>query len=312
MTATSDLTRFAWLSIAASLVTMALKTAAWLMTGSVGFLSDAAESVVNLVAAIVALFVLRLAAQPPDETHEYGHEKAEYFAAGIEGALILVAAVSIAWAAIGRLQNPEPLENVAVGVAVSVVASVINLTVALTLIRAGRRYRSITLEADGKHLMTDVWTSVGVIAGIIAVSITGWERLDPIIALVVAANIVFTGFVLLNRSSGGLMDRSLATPERADVEQALDRYRATGVVFHAVRTRQAGRRSFVSMHVLVPGAWTVQRGHDLLESVEADVRAVVPNATVFTHLEPVEDPASFVDDGLDRRGSPGPSPPPEG
>lgn len=279
---------------------MGLKTSAWLLTGSVGFLSDAAESVVNLVAAVVALGVLRLAAQPPDREHEYGHEKAEYFAAGVEGALILLAAGSIAWAAIARLRDPQHLESVGVGIGVSVAAAVINLAVALVLVREGRRHRSITLEADGRHLLTDVWTSVGVVVGVTAVSVSGWEPLDPIVALIVAVNIVATGAVLLHRSTGGLMDRALPAADRVEIDAVLDRNREGGVEYHAIRTRQAGRRSFVSLHVLVPGAWTVQRGHDFLEHLEEDLRAVVPHASVFTHLEPVEDPASFEDTSLDR------------
>ncbi|MEW6581659.1 MAG: cation diffusion facilitator family transporter [Actinomycetota bacterium] len=304
-TAAPALARFAWMSIAAALVTMGLKLAAWLLTGSVGFLSDAAESVVNLMAAVIALVVLRFAAQPPDAEHQYGHEKAEYMAAGVEGALILLAAASIAWAAIGRLLNPEPLENVQVGVTVSAIAAAVNLVVALRLIRVGRAHRSIALEADGKHLMADVWTSVGVVAGVAAVGATGWDRLDPIIALAVAANIVVTGYLLIHRSTGGLMDRALPAADLAAVEAVLDRHRLEGVEFHAIRTRQAGRRSFVSMHVLVPGAWSVQRGHDLAERVERDVRQAVPHATVFTHIEPVEDPSSFADAGLDRAGGEG-------
>ena len=237
---TSRLTRFAWLSIAAAVATMGLKTSAWLLTGSVGFLSDAAESVVNLVAAVVALLVLRLAAQPPDEEHEYGHEKAEYFAAGVEGALIVLAAGSIAWAALDRLRDPQELTSVGIGVAVSVVAAAINLAVAVVLVREGRRYRSITLEADGRHLLTDVWTSVGVVVGVTAVSITGWEPLDPIVALVVAVNVVAAGAVLLRRSTGGLMDRALPAADRAAIDGVLDRHRGLGVQFHAVRTRGAG------------------------------------------------------------------------
>lgn len=279
---------------------MGLKSSAWLLTGSVGFLSDAAESVVNLVAAIVALIVLHLAAQPPDEEHEYGHGKAEYFAAGVEGVLIVLAAGSIAWAAIDRLQDPQELESVGIGIAVSIAAAAINTAVAFVLVREGRRHRSITLEADGRHLATDVWTSVGVVVGVAAVSFTGWEVLDPIVALLVAANIIVAGAVLLRRSTGGLMDQAVSVEDRAEVDRVLDRHRADGVQFHAVRTRQSGQRAFVSLHVLVPGAWTVQRGHDLLERLEEELAAAVPNASVFTHLEPVEDPVSFEDTALDR------------
>ena len=271
-----------------------------MLTGSIGFLSDAAESIVNLVSAIVALIAVRVAARPPDDDHAYGHEKAEYFSAGTEGALILGAAVSIAWVAVGRLSNPEPLSDVGIGVAVSALASALNLAVAVVLMRAGREARSITLEADGRHLMTDVWTSAGVIVGILAVAVTGWNRLDPIIALLVAANIVRAGLQLIGRSTGGLMDHSLGQEELAAIEAVLDRYRAESVDFHALRTRQSGRRAFVSLHVLVPGDWTVQQGHDAAERVETALRAQLPYATVFTHVEPREDSASYRDVRLDR------------
>ena len=292
--------RLLWLSIAAACATIALKTSAWLLTGSVGLLSDAAESVVNLVAAVVALALLYIAFKPEDEEHTYGHAKAEYFSAGIEGALILIAAITIAIAAISRLLHPQPLTDVGIGLAVSAVASVINLAVGLLLLRAGRKHRSIILEADGKHLLTDVWTSVGVIVGVGLVAITGWDRLDPVVALVVAANIVFTGSVLLRRSFDGLMDRALDQPALTEIDQVLSLFRARGVEFHALRTRQAGQRAFVSTHVLVPGAWTVQQGHDLAEEVEAALREKLPYATILTHLEPAEDPKSFDDTKLDR------------
>ncbi len=298
--ATRRLTRFVFLSIAAAVATIALKAAAWLLTGSVGFLSDAAESIVNLVGALVALIAVRVSVRPPDDDHAYGHEKAEYLSAGAEGALILAAAVGIAWVAVARLLDPQPLSDVGVGVAVSAVAAGLNLIVATLLIRVGREQRSITLDADGRHLMTDVWTSVGVVVGVIAVVLTGWERLDPIIALLVALNIVRTGVQLLGRSAGGLMDHALGPAEQAEIQAVLDTHREDGVEFHALRTRQAGRRAFVSLHLLVPGAWTVQQGHDLAERVERDLRERLPYATVFTHVEPREDAASFEDVSLDR------------
>jgi cation diffusion facilitator family transporter len=292
--------RLLWLSIAAAAATIALKATAALLTGSVGLLSDAAESVVNLVAAVVAMLALRWALKPADEEHAYGHAKAEYFAAGVEGSLIVVAALTIAATGVTRLLDPQPIEQAGVGVAVSALASLINLGVGYLLLTTGRRERSIVLEADGKHLMTDVWTSVGVIAGVIAVSLTGWDRLDPIIALAVAANIVATGGGLVRRSVGGLMDRGLEAPELAKIHEALEPFERDGVSFHALRTRQAGSRAFVSLHVLVPGAWTVQQGHDVVEDVEAELRKRLPHATVFTHLEPAEDPRSFADTALDR------------
>jgi cation diffusion facilitator family transporter len=289
-----------WLSIAAAVATITLKTTAWLLTGSVGLLSDAAESVVNLVAAVLAMFALRWALRPPDEEHAYGHAKAEYFAAGVEGALIVVAALTIAATALTRLLDPQPIDDVGIGIAVSSAASLINLAVGYKLLTTGRRERSIVLEADGKHLMTDVWTSVGVLVGVALVALTGWDVLDPLIALAVAANIVVTGSGLVRRSVGGLMDRGLDAPEQAQIAEALAAFESDEVRFHAVRTRQAGSRAFISLHVLVPGAWTVQQGHDVVEEVEAELRRRVPHATVFTHLEPAEDPRSFADTTLDR------------
>ncbi|MFN8537474.1 MAG: cation diffusion facilitator family transporter [Thermomicrobiales bacterium] len=286
--------------MAAAILTIGLKAGAYALTGSVGLLSDALESIVNLVAAIVALIALTVAHQEPDDEHAYGHEKAEYFASGIEGGLILLAAASIAYAAIDRLVHPQPIEQLGVGLAVSVLASLINLGVAVRLRRAGREYRSITLEADAKHLMTDVWTSVGVIVGVAAVAMTRWERLDPVIALLVAANIVWSGVQLVRRSALGLLDTALPAEERARIDAVIERYATSGVQFHALRTREAGSRRFMSVHVLVPGEWTVQDGHVLLEKIEREIRGEVPGLTVFTHLEPLNDPVSWADATLDR------------
>lgn len=287
-------------AIAVSLVTISMKTVAWLLTGSVGLLSDALESVVNLVAALVGLVVILWSTRPPDEDHAYGHEKADYVSAGFEGALILLAAFTIAYAAIDRLINPAGLTEVGIGLTISVVASLINLGAATLLIRSGRQEQSMTLEADGRHLMTDVWTTAGVIVGVALVWLTGFERLDPIIALIVAANIVRTGTSLVRGSMSGLMDKALPAEEMTAVNRILARHSAGQVEFHALRTRKSGRRSFISVHVLVPGDWTVQAGHDFTEEVERDLREAVGQATVFTHLEPVEDPLSFADTGLDR------------
>jgi cation diffusion facilitator family transporter len=294
------LTRFAWLSIAAALITIGLKATAYLITGSVGLLSDALESLVNLVAAIMALAMLTIAARPPDQEHAYGHEKAEYFSSGVEGALILVAAVSIIATSVPRLLNPQPIEQAGLGLAVSVVASAVNLGVALVLRRAGRQHNSITLEADAAHLMTDVWTSVGVVVAVGLVAWTDWERLDPIIALLVAANIVWSGIGLVRRSALGLMDTALPAGDLAKIRQIQERYSQQGICFHALRTRQSGARAFSSMNVLGPGDWTVQRGHELLEQIEAEIRASIPHITVFTHLEPLDDPTSWDDAQLDR------------
>jgi cation diffusion facilitator family transporter len=293
----ASLQKYAWLSIGAAVATIILKTVAFLLTGSVGLLSDAAESLVNLAGAIVALFMLRVAARPADESHAHGHSKAEYFSSGFEGVLILIAAMLIAYAAIQRLFDPQPLESVGIGLIISTSASVINFFVARVLLKAGKKYDSITLEADGKHLMTDVWTSVGVIGGVAAVAITGWLRLDPIIALLVAANIVWTAIGLLRRSVAGLMDASLPEAEQAAVVKVLDSYKAQGVQYHALRTRQAAAQRFVSFHLLVPGSWTVQRGHALLDQIENEICQALPGAQVTAHLEPLEDPVSFEDKG---------------
>ena len=295
-----SLVRFAWLSIAAAVVTMALKSAAYVLTGSVGFMSDAIESLVNVVGAVMALSMLTVASRPADEGHRYGHGKAEYFSSFFEGSLIFAAAVGIGIAAVERLFQPRPLEQIGLGMAVSAAASVINLAAALIILRAGRRHQSISLEANAKHLLTDVWTSVGVIVGVGAVALTGWHVLDPIIALAVAANIVFTGVGIVRSSVSGLMDSALPEADEQRVQAVLDRYATDGVQFHALRTRQAGARRFVSVHVLVPGQWTVQRGHHLLERIEADVRQALPGVTVFTHLESLDDPASWDDVALDR------------
>jgi cation diffusion facilitator family transporter len=296
----ASLTRFAWLSIAAALTTILLKGFAWWLTGSVGLLSDAMESFVNLAAAILALWLLKVAAQPPDEEHAFGHDKAEYFASGIEGTLILAAAASIAVAAVPRLIHPQPLEQVGWGLALSVLASLVNLVVGQILIRAGREHHSITLEADGQHLMTDVWTSMGVVVALALVAASGWQRLDPLIAIAVAIQICLTGVRLIRRSVSGLMDSTLPDEERRRVEAILDQLRVEGIGYHALRTRQSGHRRFVYFHLLVPGAWTVGRGHDLMERVEADIRASIPHTSVIAHLEPMEDPSSYEDLQLDR------------
>ncbi len=292
--------RLLWLSVAAALATIALKTLAWRLTGSVGLLSDALESVVNLVAALVAMLMLSWATRPPDEQHRFGHEKAEYFSAGVEGGLILLAAASIAWAAVGRLLQPDELDVVGVGAALSGAATIVNLAVGVVLVRAGKRYRSITVEADGRHLLTDVWTSAGVIAGILVVAATGWLWLDPVVALLVAANIVFTGTSLVRRAGAGLMDHALPQSEQEALERVLDAHRGDDVSFHGVLTRQAGRRSFVSLHVVVPGSWNVRDAHALADRLEREIEAALPGAAVTTHLEPDDDPASFADATLDR------------
>jgi cation diffusion facilitator family transporter len=295
-----SLRRYAWLSIAAAVATIALKALAYLVTGSVGLLSDALESFVNLAGALMALWMLSLAARPPDANHAYGHGKAEYFSSGVEGGLILIAAISIAVTAVERLLNPRPLEQVGLGLGVSVVASAINLGVSLVLMRAARQYDSITLKANAHHLMTDVWTSAGVLLGVGAVVLTGWLWLDPLVALAVAANIVWTGTRIVHASVQGLMDVALPQQEQDSIKAVLDRYAGEEVHYHALRTRQSGPRRFVSVHILVPGAWSVMQGHDLVEKIEADLRAALPLVSVLTHLEPLEDPAAHADLDLDR------------
>ncbi len=294
---------WAWLSIAAAVTTIALKTGAYLLTGSVGLLSDALESVVNLVAAVLALIALAVAARPADDNHPFGHGKAEYFSAGAEGVMIVVAAGLIVWTAVARLLDPQPLEDLGIGLAITLVATAVNGVVGVLVLRAGHRHRSITLEADGRHLLTDVWTSVGVVVGVGLVAITGWVPLDSIVAIAVALNILWTGYGLMRRSFDGLMDHALSP---ADLDHVLAQLTAVrnahpDVDIHAIQTREAGRERFVSMHVLVPGSWTVAEGHDLLEEIEERVRHELPGAHVHTHLEPVEDPRSH-NDGQGGRG----------
>ena len=291
---------YAALSIGAALLTIILKFGAYLLTGSVGLLSDAAESVVNLIAAFVAFWALTFAARPPDAEHAFGHSKAEYFSSGVEGALILVAAVCIAVEAWGRLLHPQPLEQVGLGLGLSLFATAINGGLALVMLKAGERLRSVTLRADAHHLLTDVWTTVGVVVGLLLVKLTGWLVLDPIIALIVAVNIVWAGVRLLRETGSGLLDASLPAAEQKIITDTFLAYQDKGIQFHALRTRGAGTRRFVSFHVLVPGQWTIQRGHDLCEAIELAIIRALPDTHVMTHLEPLEDPVSWEDQGLER------------
>jgi cation diffusion facilitator family transporter len=296
-----QLTRFAWLSIGTAVLTIGLKVTAYLLTDSVGLLSDALESGVNLAAALVALVALTVAALPPDEEHAYGHAKAEYFSGGAEGMMILFAASMIVYSAAPRLFNPRPLEQVGIGLAVSLLAAAANFGAARILLRAGRQHNSITLTADAHHLMTDVWTSGGVLLGVGAVALTGWQILDPIIAMIVAAQIVYSGVKLVRQAVLGLMDTALPPEELERVTAVLTRYHdEKGITHHALRSRESGAQRFISVHVQVPGAWSVQKGHTLLEELERDLRLAVPATTVFTHLEPIEDPVSWEDIELHR------------
>lgn len=295
-----SLTRFAWLSIVAALITITLKAVAYLLTGSVGLLSDALESGVNLAAAIIALITLTVAARPPDEEHAYGHSKAEYFSGGIEGSMIVIAAAMIVFSALEKLLRPQPLQQVEIGLAISLVAAGVNLAAALVLNRAGQEYESTVLQADARHLLTDVLTTIGVLVGVGAVAITGWYPLDPIIALLVALQILRSGFKLIRNSVQGLMDTAIPNDEQEQIVGILEKHAGDGVQYHALRTRRSGAQRFISVHIQVPGAWSVQRGHSLLEEIEADVRESLPRVSVFTHLEPVEDPVSWKDIPLNR------------
>lgn len=296
-----NLTRFAWLSIGTAVLTISLKAVAYLLTGSVGLLSDALESGVNLVAAIMALVALTIAAQPPDDQHTYGHAKAEYFSSGAEGTMILFAAAMIAATAVPRLLAPQPLEKVGLGLVVSVTAGLLNLGTALILLRAGKAHNSITLTADAHHLLSDVWTSVGVVVGVSAVALTGWEILDPIIALAVAAQILYSGVKLVRKSMAGLMDTALPAEELAVVTAVLDAYcREKQIEYHALRTRQSASQRFLSVHIQVPGDWTVMQGHTLVEELERDLRQALRPLSILTHLEPIEDPTSWEDIALNR------------
>ncbi|MFT4047235.1 MAG: cation diffusion facilitator family transporter [Solimonas sp.] len=298
--AVTPLARYALLSVAVAIVTMLLKFGAWRISGSVGLLSDALESLVNIGASGAAFISLRFAAQPPDDEHAFGHGKAEYFSSGFEGALIFIAALGILCAAWPRLLHPQPLAQPGAGLAVAVVAALVNLFAARLLLRISRRRRSPALEADGRHLMSDVWTTAGVVAAVALVALTGWLLLDALIAMIVAAYLLWTGAQLLRGAARGLMDHVWPDAERAALDAVLDGYRARGIAFHAIRTRIAGSHRFVTLHVLVPGAWTVQRGHDLVERLEIEIAARLGPLAVFTHLEPIEDPAAHDDQRLER------------
>ena len=290
-----DLRKFAWLSIVAAILTITLKTGAWVMTDSVGLLSDAAESTVNLVAAVVALIALTVAARPATERFLYGRAKAEYFSAAVEGLMIFVAAAVILVTAVERFLNPRPLENLGMGLVIVVLASLINGGVAVVLLRAGKEHNSITLRADGKHLMTDVVTSAGVLLGVALVALTGWERLDALVAFAVGVNIIVTGIGLLGESVSGLLDKALPDEDHDIITEVLRRRTDGTVTFHGLQTREAGQQKYMNVHVLVPDGWTVKRGHDYIEGLEDELRECLPDLTVLTHLEPISDPASYED-----------------
>jgi len=293
------LKRFAWLSIAAAVLTIVLKAVAYFLTGSIGLLSDALESLVNLAGAVMALAMLTIASRPEDDDHHFGHSKAEYFSSGAEGSFIIIAAAGIAYSAIERLINPQPLEHLGIGLAVSVVAGAVNLAAALVIGRNGKKYQSVTLTSNSKHLMTDVWTSLGVLGGVGLVAVTGWEPLDALVAIAVAINIIWSGIGILRNTVSGLMDSVLPDDELELIRDKIEELLPKDTTYHALMTRQAGARRFVSFHVLVPGEWTVEHGHVLMETLEAQLTQLLPNMVVFTHMEPLDDPASWSDQTLD-------------
>jgi cation diffusion facilitator family transporter len=301
--ATSSLRKYIYLSIAAAIATISCKLVAYLLTNSVGLLSDAMESCVNLVAALVALIMINLAEKPPDEKHEFGHNKAEYFSSAVEGGLIVLAAFSIIWSAVPRIIHPQPLENLGLGLLVAVGASLINLAVSIILVKNGKKNNSITLEADGKHLMTDVLTSGGVLLGIVLVKLTGWLILDGIVAIGVAINIIWTGYQLMRRSALGLLDTAIPAAEVDKINQVLEKYKQQKIEFHSLMTRQAGQRKFISLHIIMPGTWNIFQGHKIAEKLENDIRMLFPDSrtNVLTHLEPIEGPASMLDISIDRK-----------
>jgi len=296
-----SLSKYAWISVFAAIFTIALKTSVYFYTNSVSFLSDALESFINLAVAILAVWIIKVSERPPDDDHEFGHDKAEYFSSGIEGTLILLAAIGIVVAAVPRLFAPQPINNIGIGLALSAAAAAINLFVGLLLIRVGKQEDSIVLEADGHHLMTDVWTSVGIFVAIAIVGFTGWIILDPIIALVVALSIAWTGYKLIRRSVLGLMDTVIDEESAEKAAEILDDYKQKlGIDYHAFRTRKSGARKFIYFHLLVPDDWTVKKGHDLAEEIELKILAKIPHSAVFVHLEPLEDPLSQKDINLFR------------
>lgn len=289
-------THYAALTVVAAVVTLVMKfLAAWL-TGSVGLLADALESIVNLVTSVVLLILLRIAKAPPDTDHPHGHDKAEYFANGVQGTLIIIAGFGIIMAAAKRFMLPQPLETGALGLGISVVAGIINLALARLLIRAGKVIKSVALEGEGAHLMSDFWTTVAVLGGVGLVYLSGWSWLDPTIAMFLSLFILWSGIKLLRGSVGGLMDQSLPQELQGKIEEVLDSYCSNrDIAYHALRSRASGARIFVSVHILVPGSWTVRQGHELTDEIEAKISNSLGKASVLTHLEPIEEPISFQD-----------------
>lgn len=286
--------RYAIYSIIASVLTFVLKFSAWRITGSVGLLSDATESIVNVTAAVLALTAITIAMRPADDHHSYGHGKAEYFSSGMEGVLIIVAACAIGYASIERFYNPQPLGNLGLGLGLALLSSVINFVTAKSMLKAAKRFDSITLEADAKHLLTDVWTSVGLVTGLaILLFAPQWQILDPIIACIMAVNIVFTGIGLLKRSIGGLMDDSLPPEELEIIANAIHQHQGDEATFHGLRTRKSGPIRFIDFHLLVPGDTTVHAAHDLCELIENEIESRLERSEVTIHVEPIECESSY-------------------
>ncbi len=294
-TASAQVARYLKVSVAVAIATIGLKTAAWWFTGSVSLLSDALESLVNLAGAMFALAMVTVAAQPADEDHPYGHHKAEYFSSGFEGVMITVAALAIVWASVQRLLDPQPLEQVGLGLVLSVLSSALNGALAFAMLRKARELRSIALEADARHLYTDVWTSAGVVLGLLAAVGTGWIWLDPVIAIAVALNILREGAALVRRSADGLMDRSLEPEVRAEIEHTLDVFRHQAIRFDHVVTRRAGQRRFVDLHMHMPAGWTLGRAAAVRTSVEQALMSAVPGLRATIQLLPMDVEAHFDD-----------------
>lgn len=296
--ADTSLLKWGWLSIGAACIALTLKFGAYFFTGSVGLLSDAVESLVNLAAAVTALFALWYSTRPVDRSHNYGHQKIEFFSAAIEGALIVVAAAIIIWYSTQRLLHPQPIESIGIGLIAAIVATLVNLVLAVSMLRVARQHESIVLEADGQHLMTDVWTTVGVIGALIIASITEWNWIDPVVGLLVAANIIRIGLHLLRASFDGLMDRAIPAEEEQRIRAAIDATIPPDVTYHAVRTRRAGSHRAVDLHLLVPGDERVREAHLLTKRVEDAIAEVFPNTETVIHLEPVDDPDAWLDSDL--------------
>ncbi len=287
--------KFIWMSIAASVLTISLKSLAYFLTGSVGLLSDAIESFINLAAGIMALIMLIIALSPPDRKHPFGHNKAEYFSSVTEGILILLAAIAIGVTAIERIIRPQPIEQLGTGLLISAAASIINLAVGLMLLKAGKKYRSIILESDGKHLLTDVWTTAGVLLALLLVKITGWIILDSIIAVIVALNIIYTGIKLIIRSVSGLMDTAISDKDQMEIKKILDECCAGEVKYHSLHTRIAASKRFIFFHLIVPGSWNISNSHEITKEIERRIKSALEDSEVFIHIEPLDDPDSFDD-----------------